>query len=87
MKIRTDKNGNFHIPYMGGEVVLRHEGSFVADDGTNVSLDEAIVIVKGAFKTMMPFEAFAAIVAAAYEDKDVKEFLESNGVELKKGLI
>lgn len=88
MSVMTkDKNGNFHIPYMGGEVVLRTAGKFVTEEGKEIILTDAIKVTRGAFTTVMPFEAFAAIVEASYMHPEVSEYLKSNGVNLKKGLL
>ena len=85
--LNVDKNGNIRIPYMGGEVLFRNAGKFVTDDGKEVDLTEAIKVTRGAFSTVMPFEAFAAIVEAAYLYPEVHEFLKNNGVNLKMGLL
>lgn len=83
----ADKNGNLRIPYLGGEILLRKNGKFVNDEGKEIELTEAIKISRGSVSTVIPFEAFASLVDAAYTFPDVNEYLKKHGINLKKALL
>jgi len=75
------------IEYMGGLIILRPEGTFTTDDGREVPFSDAIKISNGSVVTILPFNALAALAQAYHERPEVRQFLEKNGVNLKKGLF
>ena len=74
------------IDYMGGRILFRPAGR-VEIEGKMVDLKDAIKIEHGSITSMLPFEAFAAIVEEARKDPDIMIWLQEKGVDLKKGLI
>ena len=74
------------IDYLGGSIMLRPAGT-VMIDGKEVTFKDAIKISHGAINSQLSFEAFVVLVEAHNTRSEVREFLERNGVHLKKGIF
>lgn len=74
------------LDYMGGRILLRPAGR-VEIEGKMIDLKDAIKIERGNITSMLPFEAFAAIVEEARKNPDVMEWLQKFGVDLRKGIF